>query len=1095
MRHKKTILISILATVVTLFFILPAIGFGILRWGVLPPEKLTPLVIEKTNQFIEAHLECERIELTYFETYPYLGVRLVNGRLISHQAEDSTAHETELAIPSDSLLSFHRAVVVFNPTDYLFGGKITIPKVLLESPRFYGYVNKEGRANWDIYESAPDTFTETAQKPLPPIDLQQVHITNGHFIYNDQSQDFYTEINDFFLHLDGSLAQGENQLDLETSISSLLFRSPAYTLSNKLALKLKSRLQIGKGYKTLALQGAELMINNLPFTAEGSVSVHPETQRLAMNMEMGLKVADLNDLLKFVPDAYFRDRDKTSAKGSILLKGSIRGEFGDSIVPTVDLCCQIKDGAYHVKDLKQGIDTLQMDIDLHLNGPHPDSSFISVEELQVKGLTTSLNIQGKVTNLYKNPAIQGEIKGKIDFTRLAEEFLNPDTLLLEGEMDADLTGSFTVDDLVNSRYGKVQATGKLDINRFKAYSAPLGLDTYISDAHLSVGATEHESQYLNAKKLLNATFTLDTLQVNYKDVVSTYINKLTLTAYTMPVIDTSAVIPVTAQLQFDYLRSRLPDSVWVVAGKTVFQGGIKSSATDKRIPTLGATVSVDTLKYFMVPMRTGVILAGSTFDLEALPYREAFRQRREQRGGRMNNRTLRPRNKQPQTVSNDTISDTQQLLRRWEARGNVRFNQMRTFSRFMPLPIRMEKTKVAFNTNTVTLTDAQLHLGKSDLTLNGEISHIRQAFLRGGKLKGNFRLASDFIDCNQLMRALNKGMLYAESLETTSAMGSFNTDSLATLDSNLLTDTQSSELADTTDQLFVVPKFLDLTLQTHAKQINFKDLELKDVNGEVIVRNQNINLSNLAMHSNIGCGNLTMIYSAKGRQEATTGFDLDMEDILVDKLIGLFPSIDTLVPMLRSFEGVVDCQITATCQLDSTMSVRLPSVHSSCYLNGKNMVLLDGETFAEISKTLMFKNKKRNVIDSIAVDLAIHDNKIEVFPFLVEMDRYRVAVGGTHNLDMTFNYHLSVLKSPVPFKLGIDITGNLDDFKYKIVKCRYKDLFKPAKQAELDSTRINIRQDIRETIRKQIREVAPELVSNLSSNESHTHVHQPDETS
>lgn len=114
------------------------------------------------------------------------------------------------------------------------------------------------------------------------------------------------------------------------------------------------------------------------------------------------------------------------------------------------------------------------------------------------------------------------------------------------------------------------------------------------------------------------------------------------------------------------------------------------------------------------------------------------------------------------------------------------------------------------------------------------------------------------------------------------------------------------------------------------------------------------------------------------------------------------------------------------------------------------------------------------------MDLAIKDNKIEVFPFLVEMDRYKVAVGGTHNLDMTFNYHLSVLKSPVPFKLGIDITGNLDDFKYKITKCKYKDIFKPAKQAELDSTRKNIRKDIRDAVRKQIEEAAPELGKNLA---------------
>lgn len=90
----------------------------------------------KTNEFIEAHLECERVELTYFETYPYLGVKLTNGRLISHQAEDSIEHQEDLMIPSDSLLSFKKAIVVFNPTDYLFSGKVTIPRVIMDSIRF-----------------------------------------------------------------------------------------------------------------------------------------------------------------------------------------------------------------------------------------------------------------------------------------------------------------------------------------------------------------------------------------------------------------------------------------------------------------------------------------------------------------------------------------------------------------------------------------------------------------------------------------------------------------------------------------------------------------------------------------------------------------------------------------------------------------------------------------------------------------------------------------------------------------------------------------------------------------------------------------------
>lgn len=1089
MKINKKVVTTIIVIAVTLFFILPGIGFSILNWGVLPPEKLTPLVIEQTNKFLDAHLDCERIELTYFETYPHLGIRLTNGHLISHAAEDSTAHEEELAIPSDSLLAFKTAVISLRPTDFLFGGKITIGEFSLEEPRFYGYVNKKGAANWDIYSSEPDS-AETDKKPLPPIDLQKVRISNGRFTYDDREADLFAEINGFFLNMDGSLTDGKNKLDIETGSTSILFSSPTYTLENKLALKLKSQLLLSDNFNTITLNDAELLVNNLPFTANGAVSSLPPLKQTKIDMEVGLKVSDMNDLLKFIPDAYFQHREKIEAKGAVIVEGNIHGYLGDSIVPSVNLCCKIENGSYHVKGLKQGIDTLQMDMDLHLNGMYPDSSFVSLEQLTLKGLTTSLDMNGKVTNLLTSPNIDTNIKGKIDFTRLAKEFLNPDTLFLQGVMDADLSASFNVDDLLNSQYGKVHASGRLNIDTLKAYSKPLGMDVFITNAAFSVDSTQLSSSYLENKDLLSITLSVDSLNVKYQDDISTNISRLAIQAKTSPVIDTTAVIPMTAQLKFDYLRTRLPDSVWLVAGQTVVKGGIKSSASNKLIPTAGATISVDTLRYFILPMRTGMILSGNTFNIEALPYRDAIRQRRLARTDTTTQtatraaRTRRPRI--PGQVQADTTNVTTQLLRRWEVRGSLSFNKMRGFSRLLPLPMRIDQTTMKFNTNDITLTDAHLHLGKSDFMLNGEIKRIRQAMLRGGKLQGNFSLTSDYIDCNQLMKAMNSGMQYSEQHAATADQSAIDEENLVTMDTHTLQDSMATATLDTTDRVFVIPAYLDMTLHTDAKKIDFKDVELSNVLGEVIIRDQSINLSNLKMDSNIGRGNMTMFYTAKDESGASAGFDLDLENVMVEKLIGLYPAIDTLVPMLRSFEGVVDCQITATCKMDSVMSLDLPSLNSACYLHGENMVLLDGETFTEISKTLMFKNKKRNVIDSISVDLAIKDNKIEVFPFLVEMDRYKVAVGGTHNLDMTFNYHLSVLKSPVPFKLGIDITGNLDDFKYKIVKCRYKDLFKPAKEAELDSTRTNIRKEIRESIRKQIKETAPELVSSLSSNHSAT---------
>lgn len=1084
MKINKKLITTLVVIVITLVVILPGIGFSILNWGVLPPEKLTPLVIEQTNKFLDAHLDCERIELTYFETYPHLGIRLTNGHLISHAAEDSTAHADELAIPSDSLLAFKSAVISLRPTDYIFGGKITIGEISIDEPRFYGYVNKKGAANWDIYSSETDS-SDTGKKPLPPIDLQKVRITNGHFTYDDHEADLFAEINGFFLRLDGSLTGGTNTLDIETGSTSILFSSPTYTLENKLALKLKSRLLLSDNFNTVTLSNAELLVNNLPFTANGSVSSLPLLKQSKIDMEVGLKISDLNDLLNFIPDAYFQNRDKTLAKGSIIVEGNIHGYLGDSIVPSVNLCCKIENGSYHVKGLKQGIDTMQMDIDLHLNGMYPDSSFVSLEQLKLKGLTTSLDMSGKVTNLLTSPQIDTKIAGKIDFTRLAQEFLNPDTLLLQGVMDADLIARFNIDDLLNNQYNKVYASGRLNIDTLKALSKPLGVDVFVKKANFSVDTTQQNNSYLTNKDLLRMALSVDSMNLKYKDDVSTNISRLVIEAKTSPAVDTAAVIPMTAHLQFDYLRTRLPDSVWLVAGHTSMKGGIKPSASNKQIPTAGATISVDTLRYFILPIRTGMILAGNTFNLEALPYRDALRQRRLARTDTTSRppaaRRIRRPGAQRQVQSTaDSTDVTAKLLRRWEMRGSLSFDKLYGFSRLLPIPMWMDQTTMEFNTNDITLTNAHLHMGKSDFLLNGEIKRIRQALLRGGKLKGNFSLTSHYIDCNQLMKAMNTGMKYADQLSSATTRPAIDEENLVIMDAGTLKDSISVEALDTTDRVFIIPAYLDMTLHTNVKKIDFKDVELTDVAGDVIIRDQSLNLSNLNMHSNIGRGNMTMFYTAKDESNATAGFDLDMEEVMVEKLIGLYPAIDTLVPMLRSFEGVVDCQVTATCTMDSTLSIILPSLQSGCYLHGENMVLLDGETFTEISKTLMFKNKKRNMIDSISVDLAIKDNKIEVFPFLVEMDRYKVAVGGTHNLDMTFNYHLSVLKSPVPFKLGIDITGNLDDFKFKIVKCRYKDLFKPAKEAELDSTRTNVRREIREAIRNQIKETAPELVSSLS---------------
>lgn len=154
--------------------------------------------------------------------------------------------------------------------------------------------------------------------------------------------------------------------------------------------------------------------------------------------------------------------------------------------------------------------------------------------------------------------------------------------------------------------------------------------------------------------------------------------------------------------------------------------------------------------------------------------------------------------------------------------------------------------------------------------------------------------------------------------------------------------------------------------------------------------------------------NTTLVYQAKRPEQGFAGFDFRLHNINIGKLVDLAPSLDTIVPMLRSFEGTVDFNMAAAAALDSNLNIKIPTLRSAIHVKGDSLVLMDGETFAEILKKFFFKNKKKNLIDSISANISIRDGKVTIYPFEVSMDRYKASVGGTQGLDMNFDYHISV---------------------------------------------------------------------------------------
>lgn len=100
--------------------------------------------MKTANQNLNAKLDIKDVELTFFSTFPRLGLKLKDGTLVSKVIRDTMWQRT------DTLLSFKKAVLVIDVMDYLQQQKVNIHQLALDSANIYAYKDGTGAANWDF---------------------------------------------------------------------------------------------------------------------------------------------------------------------------------------------------------------------------------------------------------------------------------------------------------------------------------------------------------------------------------------------------------------------------------------------------------------------------------------------------------------------------------------------------------------------------------------------------------------------------------------------------------------------------------------------------------------------------------------------------------------------------------------------------------------------------------------------------------------------------------------------------------------------------------------------------------------------------------
>ena len=981
------------------------IALSIACYLIFTPARLTAIAHQVADQYVTCEYELDEVELTYFSTFPYFGVSVKDACLINPME----------GAPSDTLLAVPELLVSVKLMDAIHGD-IFIKRFHLRDATANIYIAADGTTNFDVFKSEDDEEEEEDEGgwQLKSVGWEEdLKVSARHLSFVDEKDTIAASLDDVTI----SLASKERdtmegaQLDLTAKNVCAMLKGEEYAKDLFLRLHLPAYFN---NSEHIYIDGAKLQVNEFGLLLDGEVG--------SPCFSSGVYTCDatvatdgawsIQSLLALVPARFTESLSDINVDGLIQLEASAKGTYSDSIMPVLTAHLDIKEGKGAYKPLPYTVRDLQLDADARLDLNKQQPSTVSINKLSAKTKESRIAAKGKVEDLLEDMLL--DLHLDIDANLPDFAYFMPKEIDLKGRTKGKANAKIRLSDLSEMRLEK----GTLDA------------DLTLTDIAYTMDSMEATLPYTKAKvfipnknpsrKSVNwACVDLDTKQVDFS-------------------MDTT----INAALGASMIRIEAAN---VLNNEQDYFASIHTASLDGRFEDIHADLTNAELEAYLAggkkmsaKIKTDALQAEMGEELmaktEALRIEAAARYK----------------------------AGEENILLQWNPRLtiNLKNGEVRMPER-LPEPIYIPSIEFAYSNKAMNIANSRIELGNSDLNIKGNVRHIGGWFRHKKILEGELEIGSDHCDANQLMA------WFSADEETSQESGAESKES-KTESQEELTSTPEQNTPDSTKEMepFMVPLDVDLALNTNLKEVEIFNQVAKDLKGGIFMQEGNLILDEVGFVCRAAKLQLTAMYRSPRRNHLYLGMDYHMVDVDIDELLTMIPNLEEMVPMLSSFKGAAEFHLAAETYLNSQYQPKMSTLRGAASLTGKDLVVLDGETFDKISKLLLFSKKTENKIDSINAELTIYKNQIDVYPLCVQMDNYMVALGGRHNTNMTFDYDINVLS---PIYLGVKVSGSMDDLQIKLAKCKFAQDFKPHWYQKVDNQSRELRERIKQSMEKNVR--------------------------
>ncbi len=1094
----------------------------------LTPSVISSLIDRYAAGYVDGSISIGKVGLSMFRHFPNIGITVDDfsitypaGRYSSVEKEGPQGHlaKAGTGTEADTLAFFSRFSVRVN-VSALIAGKISIPYAELEKPRIFAHRYNDGSANWDIIRIPSDT-TETESSGLPEIKLGKISMKgHPHVVYTDSKDTVFAMADLKQISLNGRLDSDRthrSRIGLRADSLFVAGRISADTLAfgleylriaerqKKMSMHAKAKallatrsfgridipVEIRSGFrfphgKVPAISIYDLKAEIASVPVEGRADIGFKDDRATIDAGLSIrdcKVADLIDrfIKDFIPALNDMDTD-----ASFTLELGCRGDYiySDGTLPEIKASLSVPESHISHRTIGSG---LKVRMEAGMETVENGKIAVGLRDLSVKGKGISLEASADIPDV------------------LEEDFL----VVLDGDMTADLDElkSFLPDTM------DVNASGKL-MAHLKGHIRPSQLDIYrFSESGLEGTLTGDSLLIVSPKDSIDASIRQLDVTIGPEDKTSRIDS--TRTYHLLAVkgnISGADIRYGTMALKGDRIRISAMNSAEGASDAVARLGGRLSAArivfTDAagmevelkgtengfqmlpkkdrpEVPMLTVNSTSDRIllkdginRIILTDAKIGARAAMNTVERRQrarmfmdslarmypeIPRDSLMRHAFSQRQKRELPEWLKEEDFRKQDIDIKLDETLSKYFREWDMNGKIDVRTGMVMTPYFPTRNILRGFQASFDNNRISIDSAKVRAGESEIATKGELTGLRRALLGRGNLNLDLEINTDKVNATELLAAYNTGSRYVPPQDKEAIAGVSDAEFFRMVTGDSLA------VNDSVTPLIVVPSNLNADIRLNGRNISYSDLNISDLHSKLIMKERCVQITETEAVSNMGDISFEGFYATRSKKDIKAGFSFNFKDITAEKVINLMPAVDTIMPLLKSFNGQLDCELAATASIDTNMNIIPPSINGIIRIGGKDLAIKDSDMFQELARKLMFKNRKEGYIEQMSVEGVISDSMLEVFPFIVKMDRYTIALSGIHRLDESFKYHVSLLKSPFLIRLGIDVFGeSFDDFRFKIGKAKYKSAEVPVFSAVIDTTKINLVNSIRGIFEKGV---------------------------